>query len=451
MNSSVRLTRLLSRRLPLIIVLAAALLAGFTITSAQETTLLATEESPQMAVDWMTLLYDRIEVEGISAPAASRMYAYAGVALYEAVYNGIPGNYSLAGQLNEMPLMPLPDYSLAYDWPTVVNGTLAPVIAYLFPAPSQETLDAINTLYAVEIEERAKFTTPEVIERSLTFGEAIGQAIIGWISTDGFIETRDMEYTLPSGEPWMWVPTTEGTTAAEPYWGMIRPFALSWVDECAIQPTWEFSTDPESTFYAQAMEVKEAGDDLTEEEATIARWWVDTPAVSGTPAGHWVSIQSQLVEQLDLNLDYAAMMYALVGISLGDAFISCWSLKYQINLLRPETYIHEYIQRSWQPYIQTPPFPEYPSGHSVVSAAAAEVLTGMFGTVAFTDETHVDEGEAPRHFTSFEAAATEAAISRLYGGIHFRSAIENGVRHGRCVGQRVLSYVSLRPIPQGGE
>jgi hypothetical protein len=214
-----------------------------------------------------------------------------------------------------------------------------------------------------------------------------------------------------------------------------------------------FDTDPDSAFYAQANEVKEVGENLTQEQQETARFWVDTPGQTGAPSGHWVAIENQIVEQLSLNLGRASEMYALVGMALADSFISAWALKYEVMLLRPETYIHEYIRRTWQPYIQTPPFPEYPSGHSVVSGAAAEVLTTMFGVVAFTDRTHIIFEHEPlqRSFTSFEAAATEAAISRLYGGIHYRVAIENGVRQGECVAQQVLTNVQLRPIPQGGE
>src|SRR5258708_39241550 len=197
------------------------------------------------------------------------------------------------------------------------------------------------------------------------------------------------------------------------------------------------------------MEVKTTRDNLTEEQKAIAKFWVDTPGITGTPAGHWVSIENQLVSQLHRRLDRAAAMYALVGVALGEAFISCWGLKYQITLIRPETYIKRSFRRSWAPYIQTPPFPEYPSGHSVASAAAAEVLTSLFGTVAFKDNTHKLHNMPPRYFTSFEAAANEAAISRLYGGIHYRPGIENGLRQGRCGGATAVSRIQLRPRGNG--
>jgi membrane-associated phospholipid phosphatase len=142
-------------------------------------------------------------------------------------------------------------------------------------------------------------------------------------------------------------------------------------------------------------------------------------------------------------------MYSMVGIAMADAFIACWNLKYIVNLLRPETYIQRHIRQQWKPFIQTPAFPEYPSGHSIVSAAAADVLTFMFGAVAFTDTSKTRFNMRPRSYTSFEAAAAEAAISRMYGGIHFRNAIELGMKMGRCVAARVTTSIDMKPVPQG--
>jgi hypothetical protein len=166
-----------------------------------------------------------------------------------------------------------------------------------------------------------------------------------------------------------------------------------------------------------------------------------------------VSIENQLVDHLDMNLQQAVGMYAQVNMALADAFISAWALKYEAMLLRPETYIQTYIQRTWQPYISSPAFPEYPSGHSVGSGAAAEVLTHLLGQVAFTDRTHFIYQHEPlqRSFTSFENAEHEAAFSRMYGGIHYRASIENGVRQGRCVARQVIENIRLGPIPQQTE
>lgn len=410
----------------------------------------AAELEADVLVKWMQLLYDRVQAEKVSAPGASRLYAYAGVTAYQAVVPGVPEGFSMAGQLTDMPETPQIDFEAEYDWPSSANAALSTLIIAFFP-DSEETARAVAALRESQEETRAREVAPEVVARSMEYGDSVAEVIIEWMEGDYFIETREMnaDYEPVTGDPSYWVYTSDGMKAVEPYWGQIRPFAMYYGDACAVQFNIDFSTETDSTFYAQANEVKETGDNLTREQRDTALFWVDTPGETGTPAGHWVLIENQLVDQLDLKLDRAAMMYGLVNIALGDAFISAWSLKYQINLLRPISYINEYIDPSWQTLIASPGFPEYPSGHSVVSGAAAEVLTGMFGTVAFTDASGRRGGFEPRSFTSFEAAATQAAISRLYGGIHYRIAIENGLRQGRCVGRNVLDYVLLRSIPQG--
>lgn len=409
------------------------------------------EHDPTVAVEWMDLTYRIVQGEAVNAPAASRIYGYAGVTLYEAVVNGMPNNYSLAGQVNEMPDMPLPEEGEVYDWPSVANSTLAAVLEGLFPNGSDATHQMIADLRDKWVQSRQDEVGEDIEERSLDYGDVLAQALLDWIATDHYADTRNMEYELPTGDPALYVLTTEGTRPAEPFWGTLRPFALFYPEYCNVPLNMPFSEDSNSAFYAQSNEVKEVGDNLTDQQREIARFWVDTPGQTGAPSGHWVSIENQLVELLDLKLDRTAEMYSLVGMAMADSFISAWSLKYQVLLLRPETYIHKYISRNWQPYIQTPPFPEYPSGHSVVSAAAAEALTRMFGVVAFTDRTHVIFGHEPlvRSFTSFEAAASEAAISRLYGGIHYRVAIENGLRQGQCVAQQALDNIQMRPLANG--
>ncbi|MBI5669511.1 MAG: vanadium-dependent haloperoxidase [Chloroflexi bacterium] len=406
----------------------------------------ATEQDPALAVQWMQFLYDRIQAEGWTPPAASRLYAYAGIALYEAVHPGIPDSFTMSRQLNSMPDMPAIDPNTVYDWPTVANGALSTLLTGLL---KPESAQPISLLRQTQRNDRARTVEAEVIERSLAFGNSIGDRLLVWASGDNYDATRDLPYEPMTGDSSYWVYTEANMKASEPHWGMIRPFALYTPDSCAVPLKMPFATDPDSTFYRQALEVMTVGKNLTPEQKDIARRWVDTPKGSGTPAGHWVLIENQLVDVLDLDLGMASMMYGLVGISLGDAFIAAWSWKYQHPLLRPVTYIQEYIDPTWTSFVETPGFPEYPSGHSVVSAAAAEVLTTMFGTVAFTDRSSRRLGFDDRSYTSIEAAAYEAAISRLYGGIHFRAGIENGLKMGRCVGQNVLRFVRLRPIPQG--
>jgi hypothetical protein len=435
-------------RIRLLLLVALTLVLSFTIAApalAQAESVPAFEHEPSVAVKWMELLYDRVEEEAISAPAASRLYAYAGVTVYQAVLPGIPENFSLSGQLTGLEDIPYPEEGV-YDWPSSANGALYVVLKGVLPETSAQSLSA---LYQSQITARENEVDAEIVERSLAYGEEVGTLILDWVADDNFATTRDLEYELPADDDSFWVFTNPNMRSVEPYWGTIRPFALYSADACDRPLRLEFSAEEGSTFYQQAVEVMEVGNNLTPEQEEIALFWVDTPGETGTPAGHWVLIQNQLVDQLDLSLGRAAEMYALVGIALGDSFISAWNLKYRINLLRPETYIKAYIDENWNPLVASPGFPEYPSGHSVVSGAAAEVLTNMFGDVAFTDRSGRANGFDDHSFTSFHHAASQAAISRIYGGIHFRSAIENGLRQGQCIGQYIQDYVQLRSRPQG--
>lgn len=406
------------------------------------------------AVEWVETLYRRIEADRVSAPGASRIYGYSGVTLYQSLIWGMPDNLSLEGQIYHLPDLPFPEVDTVYDWLSVMNGAMSTVLPGLFLNPSEDTVKAFADLRAKQIEERTAEVGKEVVTHSIAYGDTLGMAILDWVADDNFVASREdtAAYQLPVGDG-LYTLTGDFTAAAEPYWGSIRTFVLDGGYECNEPFNLEYSTDSNSTFYKQAQEVYETSRNLTPEQQETARFWVDTPGVSGTPAGHWVSIANQMVEQQSMTLDRMAMMHAMLGMGLADSFISCWYLKYQKLIIRPVTFIQDNIRRSWQPYIQTPPFPEYPSGHSVVSAAASEILTDFFGTVAFKDETHLIYGHEPlvRSYTSFEAAATEAAISRLYGGIHYRAAIENGMKQGRCVGQHVTSWITLNPVLQGGE
>jgi hypothetical protein len=393
------------------------------------------------AVEWMQQYYDVVQQQAISAPEASRIYAYGGVTLWEAVQPGLPGTVSLSTQIKNMPAMPAPDASQVWDYPSIANSALAAVIKGLIP--NDKAAAAADTLRAKQAADRKK-AAPDSVDRSLTQGDALGAALLAWIAKDGFAEQKGKAFTVDSSQPFKWVPTSPGTKPVGAYWGTIRPLALENADICGVARDIEFSTDKNSAFYKQALEVTDIRRDLTKEEKTTADFWVDTPGLTGAPAGHWVSIANQLVPQLGLKLGKAAQMYALVGIALGDAFISCWEMKYKDSLLRPVTYIKRYINPNWEPYIQTPPFPTYPSGHSVASSAAADVLTALFGTTVFVDATHAKRlNIQPRTYYSFEQAADEAAISRLYGGIHFRFDIENGLKQGRCVAAHVINNIKL--------
>jgi hypothetical protein len=398
-----------------------------------------------VAVEWMELLCQSVRTEGLVPPQAARIYAYAGIALYESVVQGMPDHLSLSGQLNDLPDMPEYENDEGYDWPSSANAALAKVAEGLFEQTSVQTTEAIRQLKDQHFRERISADVPEnVVQYSSDYGESIGEIILDWADEDGYQSLRSLTYTPPSGTG-IWEPTPPNFgQAMEPFWGQLRPFSLYTAGVCEPQSPVEYSEDPSSEFYNQAWLVYEAVNNLDSEQRTIALFWEDSPQETCTPPGHWLSIVNQLVIDKGMRLDEASEMYALVGISMGDTFISCWEAKYRWNLLRPVTYIQRNIDSEWQPYISTPPFPEYTSGHSVVSGAVSTILTHLLGEMAFTDRTHEDLGFSPRSYSSFDEAAQEAAISRLYGGIHYPMAIEEGLEQGWQVGQWVLDHVTTR-------
>jgi hypothetical protein len=277
--------------------------------------------------------------------------------------------------------------------------------------------------------------------------QAVATGILKWAATDGLSGHKDRAY-FPRVVPGAWMPTPPSydPNPLQPYWGMIRPMVLVSGKECFPPGHPMFSTGPASDFYAAAFKVYKLGLDLTDEQRTIAGYWSDG-AGTGTPSGHWIAIISQIARNDDLSLAAAAEAYARVGIAVHDAFIATWKAKYIYNLQRPVTYINNNIDADWLPYLETPSFPTYPSAHSTISGAVARVLTDMFGIKSFTDTTHADHRlvpQNPRTFHSFDEAATEAAVSRLYGGIHFSFDNNAGLVAGRCIGQAIHDRVSFK-------
>jgi membrane-associated phospholipid phosphatase len=406
----------------------------------------ADDEPSDVAVVWFDTLYDLIKSEAIAFPEASRIYGVSAVALYEAVVPGTLHHRSLVGQLHSLAAVPQPEESEPHHWPTVANAALAHTIRGLFPSLTPENLDAIN---ALEQRFAAQFhaeVLPEDYERSVAHGQAVADAILAWAATDGFSLYNNCPY-VPTPVPGAWEPTPPdfAPNPQQPCWAQLRPMVLTSSEECAPPAHPEFSTDPDSAFYAAAFEVYHTGLTLTDEQRTIAQYWNDGVRVTGTSNGHWMAIVGQITRNDGLSLAAAAEAYARVGIVVTDAFITIWDAKYLYNLQRPVTYIQDHIDGSWLPLILTPPNPSYISGHSTQSRAAAAVLTDLFGHKAFTDTLHTDHHlmppQEPRTFGSFDEAAAEAAVSRLYGGIHFAFDNAEGRSSGRCVGQAINDRV----------
>lgn len=390
------------------------------------------------------------ETAGFTPPVASRAFGYVGLTLYEAVVGGMPGYASLQGGVNGNLAVPAAENEDEYHWPAVANAALARIARLLYPTASATNLARIDSLEEALSAGFGSAADAEALARSASRGRTVADAVFAYSVGDGghagYARNFPSDYVPPVGA-WSWVPTPRPggappRPALQPYWGANRPFALPAGGdpnlECAPGPHTAYSEDTTSAFYAEAMEVYQTAQSLTPEQTEIALFWADNPGETPTPPGHSIAILSQVLALGDADLAIAAEAYAKVGMAVADAFIACWHTKYEYDLLRPVTYIERLIDPSWMPLLETPPFPEYTSGHSVQSMAAARLMTDLFGDgYAFTDRTHEARGLAARSFASFEEAAEEAAISRLYGGIHYRPAIERGLAQGECVAEAV--------------
>jgi hypothetical protein len=404
--------------------------------------------APDVAVAWFDELYSEIRTASITPPPASRIIGYCGVAAYESVVGGMPGFRSLGGQLNDLDPLPAAEAG-AYHWPSVLNAALADLIVGFIPAADVAALEtSFNDTFDDTI-------AASVLTRSQDRGADIAAAILAWSTTDGFATLNNCAYVPPVADG-AWEPTAPAFAAnpLQPCWGQLRPMVLLFGAECPSLPPPTYSTSTTSAFYAEALEVRnivaEIKDNIAnsvpEDRDDIALFWADNPGGTGTPPGHWISVVGQVVEQYDMSLADAVEGYARVGMAVNDAFISCWDMKYYYNLLRPISYIDDFIEPGWttlsSPQLNTPPFPEYTSGHSVQSGAAARVLTDLWGDLPF-DDLH-PALLVTRSFDSFDEAAEEAAFSRLYGGIHYRSGCVRGVQQGSCVGQAIVNNVEFR-------
>jgi len=404
----------------------------------------ASSFSSGYAVSWSALVYRVLSDQQPNPPKCARIYSYVSVAIYESVINGIPNGRSLSGQLLEMPAIPPADPGLKYDWPSVIAASVPKVLIASLDSlfPSSNVL--INNLQQSQYDEREDSVGTEIFERSKLLGTTIADKIIEWKNTDKYTETRSMTYFPPprTQNPAFWEPINPGDMALEPYWKLIRPFALDNFEAVAIHYPYTFDTIPGGPVYEEAIQVNSIAANLTEDQKQTAVYWNDKLRTA-TPTGHWFAIADQVMETMNLKLDRVSQVYAILGVTSRDAFIQCWKGKYDKNFLRPETYIRDYINKDFYAYIQTPSFPEYTSGHSTISGACAEVLTQMLGSFQFTDRTHVPLGYGERTYTNFHEAASEAGISRLYGGIHFNSGNVNGTETGKRIAQYVINRINL--------
>ena len=417
--------------------------------------------------DTMQILTDVVVYDIFSPPVASRVYVYPTIAAYSIMQKNYPNKYNnLENQLSDFKEIS------SYEDPDVIPN-LSAIHAFLIVGKalifSENKIDEyMDNLYD---ELRSLGLPARKLNKSKEYGEIVASEILKWADDDFYKQTRTFpKYTIQQGDKF-WKPTPpDYMEGIEPHWNKIRPMVIPSTDIFNPPPPLEINMSKNSSFYNELMEVYRIGRQVTEdnndsEEAKIAAFWDCNPYVSHhkghamfatkkiTPGGHWIGITKIASDISNDTFDEAINSYLNVSVALFDAFIACWDTKWNTLVVRPETLINQYLDDEWLPKLQTPPFPEYTSGHSVISKASAIVLTKIYGEdFSFDDSTEIKYGLPIRSFNSFMHAADEAAISRLYGGIHYRMAVEHGVvqgdKVGRYISQNLISKIEDIDIAQ---
>jgi hypothetical protein len=387
---------------------------------------------------------------------ASRNYLYANVAAYEVIAGGFPDKYnSLAGQVKDLNAIQKP----ATD--KKINFEFASLLAFCKLGEAVTFPEGSMSGYVDSLKNLAHDNgmPTDIFYNSVEYSDTVSAAILRWSKKDNYAQTRSAERYTVNEEEGRWVPTPPAySSAMESHWNKIRPVVMDHCSQFPVPPPPKFNIkDTTSEYYKQVMLVKLAIENLTPEQKHIAEFWDDNPFklnVSGhlmygtkkfSPPGHWMSIIGIAAKTAKADFNTTVYAYAKTAIALFDAFIQCWDAKYTYKTARPETVINKYFDADWQPYLQTPPFPEYTCGHATISSAAAEILTNVFGdNFSFTDTSELEFGIKSRSFKSFRQAAEENVWARFYGGIHFHQSCTVSILYGRKVGELVVDRLRMK-------
>ncbi|MEQ9403096.1 MAG: vanadium-dependent haloperoxidase [Cyclobacteriaceae bacterium] len=406
----------------------------------------------QIIPDWNDKLSDIIIHDIYNPPVASRIYAYSNLAAYEAIANLENNKSTFSGVINGL------NHSVSVG-NSEINIEIATLVAFSEVAESLIiSKDSIRAWREADLAGYASSVQKKVLDESVAYGQRVAEAIIKYAGEDNYKKLTNMPGYIVSEDEDAWQPTPPAyLEAAEPNWEKLRPFALDSASQFIPKPPVPFDSKEGSDFYNAALVVYDAVNKRTQSDSIIAVYWDCNPQTTRfvghammfsqklTPGGHWISITSAAARSAKLDLASSAEIHAMVAMGIADAFINCWNEKYRSNLIRPETYINRYIDPDWRPILETPSFPEHTSGHSVASASAATILTAYFGeNFSFTDSAEVRFGLTPRSYNSFREASDEAAVSRLYGGIHYDLAITEGIVQGNQVGQNLLQKIGFK-------
>ncbi len=382
-------------------------------------------------------------------PLAGRFYAYATLAGYEVVAQNDSTRPSMHGILNGYPEIDKPTGLKNYSY------QLSALLAMLETAQKMQPSGALLAAYEQRFLDSCRHEgfSEEVIRASLQYAQAISKEVLAYAKADNYNRISNYARYTPSGEEGTWQPTPPGFFApVEPQFNTLRAFTLDTCSQFKPVAPVAFSTNKDSEFYTLMRQCQEQGAaNLSPENQQIAAFWDCNPFAlqqNGhlmvgmkkiSPGAHWLGITGLVCQQANKSFAETMEISTVLSVALMDGFISCWDEKYRSNRIRPETAIRKYLDPTWRPFLQTPPFPEYLSGHSTISAASAVVLTHYFGDdFKFVDTVEERYNLPARTFDSFHQAAIEAGLSRFYGGIHFMDAIDNGRTQGMQVGEWVL-------------
>lgn len=409
------------------------------------------QQKEQVLHNLNTLLVNTVMEDLFTPPVASRIYVYPNIAFYECIRLQDPALATLSGKLNGFKAVP----SLSKN--NKVDHFISASIAFTYVAQA-----LVGSEYKIEnwrknfTDSLLQLTDSVILHNSIQYGRTVADSVISWSKKDNYLKSRGMTRYVITNKPGDWQPTPlDYAQGLEPHWNTIRPLTLKSPSQFSPKEKLVFSASKKSVFYKTMMDLYKLTKKLDTTLKATALYWDDNPNVSAnighlnyfihkiSPGGHWVMIAQQACIQKNIPLTKSAQVYALTTIAIFDAFISCWDEKYRTNLIRPITIINRIIDRNWVPYIQTPPFPEFTSGHSVTSNAASFILTVLLGdNFSFTDKTEIPFGQGTRSFKSFYEAALQSSNSRVYGGIHYPETARISVLQGKAIGNYVLKLLN---------
>jgi len=398
----------------------------------------ALHQNAAVATDWYRLQI-RILLERNSAFNGG-LWGYFGIGLYEAVRPGIKGAVSFSGKLyKKMPTLPEPENNQGYNWEVSANAALASMVRSFFTGLTPANIASIDSLEAAYNEKLRPAEGSAAFNRSQAYGRSIATAMHDWYLTDDY-NGSNVGYMMPPPFPGSWQPTPPlFTLPINPFVKDATPYLIE--DLTAISPKFPlaYSETPGSPFYNMVKQVYDVNKALTPEQRAIALFWVDQGnGVGYTPPGHDFLFVTEAIEQSHASLATAAEVYAKAGIAIRETFIVTFRSKYDNFLVRPVTYIQKVIEPGWLPVFPTPPHPEYPAAHAMVTGAVMQAVERVLGpNITVTDHSYDFRGFAPMTFTSVFNYAEMAGISRNYGGIHYLISIDIGLQMAKEIGDRV--------------